>query len=79
MSIIIVLIIGAIAGLIAGLIVKGWGHGMLMNIFIGIIGAVIGGFVFSMLGFTAAGGFIGLTITAAVGSVLLLFVLNALA
>ena len=38
------IIIGAIAGWIAGKIVKGGGSGILMNIVIGVIGALIGGF-----------------------------------
>ena len=37
------IIIGAIAGWIAGKIVKGGGSGILMNIVIGIVGALIGG------------------------------------
>ncbi len=41
------IIIGAIAGWIAGKIVKGGGSGILMNIVIGIIGALIGGFLLS--------------------------------
>ncbi len=38
------IIIGAIAGWIAGKIVKGGGSGLLMNIVIGVVGALIGGF-----------------------------------
>ena len=41
------IIIGAIAGWIAGKIVKGGGSGILMNIVIGIVGALIGGFLLS--------------------------------
>lgn len=39
------IIIGAIAGWIAGKLVKGGGSGILMNIVIGIVGALIGGFL----------------------------------
>ncbi len=41
------IIIGGIAGWIAGKIVKGGGSGILMNIVIGIVGALIGGFLLS--------------------------------
>ena len=41
------IIIGAIAGWIAGKIVKGGGSGILMNIVVGIVGALIGGFLLS--------------------------------
>ena len=39
------LIVGAIAGWLAGLIVKGFGFGLLGNIVVGIVGAVIAGLV----------------------------------
>jgi uncharacterized membrane protein YeaQ/YmgE (transglycosylase-associated protein family) len=41
------IIIGAIAGWLAGKIVKGGGSGILMNIVIGVVGALIGGFLLS--------------------------------
>ena len=44
-SIIVWLIVGAIAGWLAGLIVKGGGFGLLGNIVIGIIGAVVAGWL----------------------------------
>ena len=43
-SLIIFLAIGAVAGWLAGLIMKGGGFGLLGNIVVGIIGAVLGGF-----------------------------------
>jgi uncharacterized membrane protein YeaQ/YmgE (transglycosylase-associated protein family) len=49
------IIIGAIAGWIAGKIVKGGGSGILMNIVIGIVGALIGGFLLSFWFDTAEG------------------------
>jgi len=45
-SLIIFLIIGAIAGWLAGNIMKGKGFGLFGNIVVGIIGALIGGFLF---------------------------------
>lgn len=69
--------IGAVAGWLAGLLMKGGGFGLLGNIVVGVIGAVIGGYLFSALGITA-GGIIGSIITATVGAVLLLFVVRIL-
>jgi uncharacterized membrane protein YeaQ/YmgE (transglycosylase-associated protein family) len=45
------LIVGALAGSLAGLIVKGHraGFGRVLNLVIGLIGAVIGGFLFKVL------------------------------
>ena len=42
-GIIVWLIIGAIAGWLAGLLVKGGGFGLIGDIVVGIVGAVIGG------------------------------------
>lgn len=43
------LIIGAIVGWLAGKIMSGRGYGLIWDIVLGIIGAVVGGFVFSTL------------------------------
>jgi uncharacterized membrane protein YeaQ/YmgE (transglycosylase-associated protein family) len=70
------IIIGALAGWIAGKIVKGSGSGILMNIVIGIIGALIGGFLLSFFLNTAAGGWWFTLFTAIVGSVILLWIVG---
>ena len=70
------IIIGGIAGWIAGKIVKGGGAGILMNIVIGIIGALIGGFLLSFFVNTAAGGFCFTLFTAILGSVILLWIVG---
>jgi uncharacterized membrane protein YeaQ/YmgE (transglycosylase-associated protein family) len=74
-GLIIFLAIGAIAGWLAGLLMKGGGFGLLGNIIVGIIGAVVGGVVFGFLGITA-GGMIGSIITATAGAALLLFIVG---
>ncbi len=61
------IIIGAIAGWIAGKIVKGSGSGILMNIVIGIVGALVGGFLLSFWFNTAAGGWWFTLLTAVIG------------
>jgi uncharacterized membrane protein YeaQ/YmgE (transglycosylase-associated protein family) len=74
-GLIIFLAIGAIAGWLAGILMKGGGFGLLGNIVVGIIGAVVGGVVFGFLGITA-GGMIGSIITATAGAALLLFIVG---
>lgn len=74
-SILMVLLIGAIAGWLAGKIMKGEGFGVPVNIVVGIIGAVIGGFLFGLLG-VAINGLVGSLITATVGAVTLLFLIS---
>ena len=70
------IIIGAIAGWIAGKIVKGSGSGVLMNIVVGIIGALIGGFLLSFFLDTAGGGWWFTLFTAILGSVILLWLVG---
>jgi len=45
-GLLVALLIGAIAGFLAGQIVKGHGLGMLGNIVVGILGALVFGFLF---------------------------------
>jgi len=75
MSLLIFLAIGAVAGWLAGVILKGGGFGLLVNIVVGILGAMVGGFTFGLLGISA-GGILGSIITATVGAVLLLFIVG---
>jgi uncharacterized membrane protein YeaQ/YmgE (transglycosylase-associated protein family) len=70
------IIIGAIAGWIAGKIVKGGGSGILMNIVIGVIGALVGGFLLSFFLNTAGGGWWFTLFTAILGSVILLWLVG---
>ncbi|MFN6550945.1 GlsB/YeaQ/YmgE family stress response membrane protein [Mycolicibacterium septicum] len=70
------IIIGAIAGWIAGKLVDGGGQGILMNIVIGVIGALIGGFLLSFFLNTAGGGWWFTLFTAILGSVILLWLVG---
>ena len=72
-----VLLIGLAAGWLAGKFLKGHGYGLLGNLIVGVIGALIGGFVFRVLGFVSYG-LIADLITATVGAVLFLVLLRFL-
>jgi uncharacterized membrane protein YeaQ/YmgE (transglycosylase-associated protein family) len=67
------LIIGLIAGWLAGKIMKGRGFGFFGDLVIGVIGALIGGFLFGLLGLSATG-FIGSIIAAVFGAIVLLLI-----
>lgn len=67
--------IGALAGFLAGKFMRGGGFGLLGNMVIGIIGAVIGGNVFQFIGISM-GGMIGSIVTATVGAIILLFIIG---
>ena len=75
MGFIAFLIIGAIAGWLAGTLMRGDGFGLFDNMGVGIVGAVIGGVLFGVLGLDAVG-FIGSIISATVGAVFLLWVVD---
>ncbi|HVM88709.1 MAG TPA: GlsB/YeaQ/YmgE family stress response membrane protein [Puia sp.] len=69
------IIIGAIAGWLAGQITKGGGFGLLGNIIVGILGAVIGGWIAHALGIFS-GSIVGEILIATGGSVVLLFIIG---
>ncbi|MHC4267098.1 MAG: GlsB/YeaQ/YmgE family stress response membrane protein [Planctomycetota bacterium] len=75
MNLIYFLAIGAVAGWIAGIIMKGGGFGLLVNMIIGVVGAIVGGFLFGLVGIST-GGLVGSLITAVAGAVTLLFVIK---
>ena len=72
------IVIGAIAGFIAGKIVHGSGSGFFANIVIGVIGALVGGFLLSFWFNTADGGWWFTLFTAVLGSVIFLWVVDKL-
>lgn len=76
MSFLWFLLIGLAAGWLAGQLMKGSGFGTVGNLVVGVIGAILGGFLFNLVGITAFGAF-GNLITATVGAVVLLFILQA--
>ena len=75
-SIIIMLIVGAVAGWLAGQIVRGFGFGLLWNIVIGIVGAFIGVWLLTQLGFIPFSGFVGSIVNAVIGAVVLLVIVG---
>lgn len=77
MALVWFLIIGLIAGWLAGLIMKGSGYGVLGDIVIGIIGALIGGHVLGWLGL-AFYGLLGSLVTALTGAIILIFIVRLL-
>ena len=64
------ILIGLIAGWLAGKVTRGRGFGLIADLFLGLIGAVIGGWIFGRLGVQSFG-FIGGLAAATVGAVIL--------
>lgn len=64
------IVIGLLAGWIAGELMRGRGYGCIVNTLLGLIGALIGRWVFVQLGIVAWG-FVGSLAAATVGAILL--------
>jgi uncharacterized membrane protein YeaQ/YmgE (transglycosylase-associated protein family) len=80
MGIIAWLVLGLIAGFVASLMVNKQGEGMLTDIILGIVGAVVGGFIAQFAGFAGITGLNIYSILIAVGgAVVVLLVYHAMA
>ncbi len=79
MSIIAWIVLGLIAGFIGSKLVNKRGEGLFLDIILGVVGAVVGGWVFSLFG---AAGVSGLNLysllVAVIGAVLVLVIYHAI-
>jgi uncharacterized membrane protein YeaQ/YmgE (transglycosylase-associated protein family) len=69
--------IGILAGWLAGKIMQGKGYGVLIDLLLGMVGSVVGGFVFGLLGLHAYG-FVGSIVVATAGAVMLVYLVRRL-
>jgi len=80
MSIIGWIVLGLVAGVIASRIVDAHGQGLMVEIVLGIVGAIVGGVLFSAFGAEGVTGFnLYSMIVAIIGSVVVLWLYHALA
>ncbi len=79
-NIVLWIILGGVAGWIASMIMKRDSQmGAVENIIVGIVGAVLGGFLFNLFGLTGDTGFnLWTLLVAIIGSVVLLFLIGLL-
>ena len=77
MELLIFLAIGGLAGVLAGKLMKSEQSGILRNVILGVIGSVVGGFLFGLLGIQA-GGLIGSIVTATLGAAIIIYVAEML-
>ena len=79
MSIIAWLVLGLIAGFIASKIVNKTGEGLWLDIVLGVVGAELGGWLFSLFGMSRVTGLnLYSLLVAVVGAVILLFIYHQL-
>lgn len=90
LNLLVMIVVGIIAGSLAARIVKGDNFGPLINGLLGIAGAIVGGYLFKLLGLTPGQGivtmisdtfgvelpknFVGMLVSATIGAVLILIV-----
>ncbi len=80
MSIIGWLILGLISGFIASKIVNDTGQGLLLNIVLGVVGAIVGGFIFSSFGGAPVTGFnLYSMFVSVIGAIVVLFLYHLIA
>ncbi|MBL8551606.1 MAG: GlsB/YeaQ/YmgE family stress response membrane protein [Hyphomonadaceae bacterium] len=77
-SLIIWVVVGVVAGFLAGVIVKGYGLGLVGNLIVGIIGALLAGWLLPTLGvsFSVVNPLVTSIVYATIGAVVLLLLIG---
>ncbi|HEY0513487.1 MAG TPA: GlsB/YeaQ/YmgE family stress response membrane protein [Thermoanaerobaculia bacterium] len=79
MSILAWIVLGLISGFIASKIVNKTGEGLLLDIVLGIVGAVVGGWLFSLIGHTGVTGLnLYSFLVAIIGAIVVLVIYHAI-
>ena len=66
-------VVGSIAGYVAGHVMKEGGYGLTGDLILGVVGSMVGGWLFSALGVSPDAGLAALVIIAFVGATALIF------
>lgn len=75
-SIIAWLVVGLVAGWLAGMVMKGGGYGVIGDIVVGLVGALVGGFLMSFFD-AGATGFWGSIFVAFIGACVMIAIVRA--
>ena len=67
------ILVGLIAGWLTGKLMKGGGYGFFVDIILGIIGAIVGGYIARFFGISPAGGLIYTILIATGGAIIVVF------
>ena len=74
---IVILVVGALAGWLIGKLVRGNGFGLVGDVAVGVVGALVGEWLLPRLNLHLWGGLTGMIIEAAIGAILLLIALRS--
>lgn len=78
MGIIAWIVIGLLAGWLANVILGGRGGGLLYNLAVGLVGAIVGGLIFGALQIVPEPGFLGNLVSATIGAIVFLLIWRAI-
>jgi uncharacterized membrane protein YeaQ/YmgE (transglycosylase-associated protein family) len=79
MSVVAWIVLGLIAGFIASKLVNKSGEGLVLDIVLGVVGAIVGGWLFSVFGMAGVSGLnIYSLVVAVIGAVVLLLAYHAI-
>jgi uncharacterized membrane protein YeaQ/YmgE (transglycosylase-associated protein family) len=79
MSLVAWIVLGLLAGFVGSKIVNKSGEGIIRDILLGIVGAIVGGYLFGMLGHTGVTGLnLYSLLVSVVGAILVLVVFHAI-
>lgn len=70
------ILIGLVLGYLAGVFVKGVGFGVIGDIMAGVLGALLGGFIFNSIGIYPGRGWLGVILVGILGAILFIFILR---
>jgi uncharacterized membrane protein YeaQ/YmgE (transglycosylase-associated protein family) len=77
MGVLLWIVVGLIAGWLAYQILGGRGGGLLHNLAVGLVGAIVGGIIFNALNIVPEG-FVGALVSATIGAIMLLLIWRAI-
>jgi uncharacterized membrane protein YeaQ/YmgE (transglycosylase-associated protein family) len=72
------IVVGLIAGFLAGRVMKGSGYGPIGDLVVGLVGALVGGFLFGLF-VTGTSGLVGSILVAFLGACVLIWVVRRFA
>jgi uncharacterized membrane protein YeaQ/YmgE (transglycosylase-associated protein family) len=67
------IVVGVVAGWLTGKIMKGGGYGFWVDMILGIVGALVGGYIARAIGISPTGGLIYTILIALGGSIIIVF------
>jgi uncharacterized membrane protein YeaQ/YmgE (transglycosylase-associated protein family) len=70
------ILVGLVAGWLTGKLMKGGGYGFVVDVILGIVGAIVGGFIAKAIGISPSGGLIYTILIALGGAVLVVFLVR---